>query len=111
MRIEKIERRNIHTYPFKYTYTPAEEFFAPEKAALYAHIPFCRKKCHFCDYTIYTNTTAELRESYVAALCEEIKRFPLIPCFPSFQVDALYIGGGTPGLLDTGQLVTPVHLP
>ncbi|MGD2089943.1 MAG: radical SAM family heme chaperone HemW [Candidatus Aminicenantes bacterium] len=104
MELKEIERRNIHTYPFKYTYTPAKEFFSPEKAAIYVHIPFCRKKCHFCDYIIYTNTTAELRENYVNAVCEEIKRFPSIPCFPSFQIDALYIGGGTPGLLEKNQL-------
>ncbi len=101
----EVERRNIHTYPFKYTHTPANQFFAPERAAMYVHIPFCRRKCHFCDYLIYTGTSAELRQSYVDAACTEIQRFPTIPCYPPFEIDALYFGGGTPGLLETRQLL------
>ncbi|MBI2910349.1 MAG: coproporphyrinogen III oxidase family protein [Chloroflexi bacterium] len=104
MSAEKIERRNIHTYPFKYTHTPAEEFFASEKAAIYVHIPFCTKRCHFCDYVVRIGSNSSLREQYVDAVCKEIRQFRSIPCFPSFLIDALYVGGGTPGLLESRQL-------
>lgn len=105
MEIKKFERRNIHTYPFKYTCTTdPDEYFSPEKAALYIHVPFCLKKCHFCDYHIKVNASAELKEKYVRAVCQEIKRFPSLRCFPSFNIEALYIGGGTPGILETEQI-------
>jgi oxygen-independent coproporphyrinogen-3 oxidase len=99
------ERRNIHTYPFKYKYEAPEKFFAPEKAAIYVHIPFCRRKCHFCDYTVCIGSDYELRNNYVDAVCEEIRGFHKTACFPKFIIDALYIGGGTPGLLDSDQIV------
>ncbi len=101
----KSVRRNIHTYPFKYNRTPTEEFLGADKAAIYVHIPFCKKKCHFCDYKTYTNTSAEFREEYISALCKEISRFNKIPCFPSLKIDALYIGGGTPSLLSTEDII------
>lgn len=102
---EQYVRRNIHTYPFKYTYTSYEEFFRKPLASVYIHIPFCSTKCHFCDYTVYVNTKEDLRERYVRALCEEIRRFPENPVFPRFDVEAIYFGGGTPGLLSAEQLI------
>lgn len=99
-----IVRRNIHTYPFKYSFTDAEEFFAPSLGSIYIHIPFCTKKCHFCEYVVTTSPDLDLRASYVDALCKEIKRFTEIGCFPKYRIDALYIGGGTPGLLEGKQL-------
>jgi oxygen-independent coproporphyrinogen-3 oxidase len=97
-------RRNIHTYPFKYEYLDPSEFFAPESAVIYLHIPFCQRKCHFCDYVVYTHTKDEQRERYVQALCKEIERFPDNPVFPRFRIDSVYFGGGTPGLLEAEQL-------
>ncbi|HWN43546.1 MAG TPA: radical SAM family heme chaperone HemW [Thermoanaerobaculia bacterium] len=98
-------RRNIHTYPFKYTRIEGEEFFTPAPGVLYLHIPFCSTKCHFCDYTVYTNKSAETKARYVEALCEEIRRFPEHPTFPRFRIEAIYFGGGTPGLLEAQQLL------
>lgn len=102
---EKYIRRNIHTYPFKYTYTDFEGFFKKESAAIYIHIPFCSTKCHFCDYTVFVNTNDDLREEYVAALCREIRQFPDNPVFPDFHITSIYFGGGTPGLLSAEQLI------
>lgn len=102
---EQYIRRNIHTYPFKYTYADYDSFFRKEPAAIYIHIPFCSTKCHFCDYTVYVGTSNDLREKYVKALCEEIRRFPTNPVFPRFAIDAIYFGGGTPGLLSAEQLI------
>jgi oxygen-independent coproporphyrinogen III oxidase len=100
-----ITRRNIHTYPFKYRYLDHDEFFALEPAVLYLHVPFCIKKCGFCDYTVYTNRPAPAREQYVQALQREIREFPQHRTFPHFAVDAIYFGGGTPGILEGEQLV------
>ncbi|AXS41687.1 radical SAM family heme chaperone HemW [Breoghania sp. L-A4] len=102
---EKYIRRNIHTYPFKYTYSEFNDFFKMQDASIYIHIPFCSTKCHFCDYTVYVNTKLDLREQYVQALCVEIERFPDNPVFPRFEIKAIYFGGGTPGLLSSEQLI------
>lgn len=64
---------------------------------LYIHIPFCRKRCHYCDF--YTLTTTSLIEDFTKALQEEIKsRLIGIP------IQHIYFGGGTPSLLSIGQL-------
>ncbi|GLY30464.1 radical SAM family heme chaperone HemW [Kineosporia sp. NBRC 101731] len=99
-----IIRRNIHTYPFKYQYVDYDEYFRPESAVLYLHVPFCLQKCGFCDYTVYINRGAEVREKYVQALEKEIRTYPQHGVFPRFNVDAIYFGGGTPGLLEGEQL-------
>lgn len=98
-------RRNIHTYPFKYQHIPAKEFFAKEPGSIYIHIPFCSTKCHFCDYTVYTDKGADVRARYVDALCREIEMFGANRAFPGFEIQAIYLGGGTPGLLTGDQLV------
>ena len=102
---EKQIRRNIHTYPFKYSHLAPEVFFARERAVIYIHIPFCNTKCHFCDYVVYINTTEDLRAAYVEALLKEIRAFPDNKAFPGFTIDAIYIGGGTPGVLTANQLI------
>lgn len=99
-------RRSIHTYPFKYSPFQADRFFGLQNGALYVHIPFCSTKCHFCDFTVYTNKTDDMREQYVQRLCQEIARFPEYhPVFPRFKIDTMYFGGGTPGLLSSEQLI------
>jgi oxygen-independent coproporphyrinogen III oxidase len=100
-----ITRRNIHTYPFKYQYLDYEDYFAPESSVLYLHVPFCIQKCGFCDYTVYINKSEDAREQYVQALQREIRAFPTHGTFPRFSVDAIYFGGGTPGILTGEQLV------
>lgn len=102
---EKYIRRNIHTYPFNYTYTDFGNFFRKQDASIYIHIPFCSTKCHFCDYTVMVNSKDDLREAYVQALIKEIEAFPANPVFPRFRIEAIYFGGGTPGLLTAEQLI------
>jgi oxygen-independent coproporphyrinogen-3 oxidase len=97
-------RRNIHTYPFKYKYVPPPEFFKKELASIYIHIPFCSTKCHFCDYTVYTHKSDEVKDAYVQRLGEEIRRFAADRAFPGYRIDAIYFGGGTPGSLSGEQL-------
>lgn len=64
-------------------------------AGLYLHIPFCRKKCAYCDF--YSSfATEELIDRYVSALIREIEKRggPF-----GRPVDSIYFGGGTPSLL------------
>ena len=60
--------------------------------AIYIHIPFCDKKCEYCDFCTYINMEKEYRK-YVDYLIREIRMYP------KFKYDTIYFGGGTPSLL------------
>jgi oxygen-independent coproporphyrinogen-3 oxidase len=71
---------------------------------LYIHIPFCRKRCRFCYFRVYTNQNAQAIENYVQALEQE---FQLLSQQPGVQERTLrfaYFGGGTPSYLSSKQL-------
>ncbi|MEM9537196.1 MAG: radical SAM family heme chaperone HemW [Cyanobacteria bacterium P01_E01_bin.45] len=81
--------------------SPATQFtrpFAPPTAA-YLHIPFCRRRCHYCDFATGRGTP-ELIERYVQALCQQIQQ--VTGEFPPLQT--VFFGGGTPSLLSGEQL-------
>ncbi len=65
------------------------------RLGIYIHIPFCIRKCAYCDF--YSITQMELREAYVDALIEQIETFRLSA--KHHIVDSIYLGGGTPSLL------------
>jgi len=65
---------------------------------LYIHVPFCQSKCPYCDF--YSITDETLISAYLAALDLEARLYR--DQFPAF--DSLYLGGGTPTLLDGAQL-------
>jgi len=63
--------------------------------SLYIHIPFCIKRCNYCDFNTYANRI-ELISLYVTALCNEINQLGKI-C--NNKVHTIYFGGGTPSFL------------
>jgi len=63
----------------------------------YVHIPFCRRKCHYCSFVSFAKE--ELREKYISSLLGEIKTR-----YNGEKLKTLYIGGGTPSLLSAGQI-------
>jgi putative oxygen-independent coproporphyrinogen III oxidase len=66
---------------------------------IYVHIPFCVRKCFYCDFN--SGPAAEpARERYVAALCGEIRQSP----YRGQEARTLFFGGGTPSELDGRQL-------
>lgn len=72
-------------------------------AGLYIHIPFCESRCIYCGF--YSTTALHLREEYVEALCREMelrKARPALSCHGA--IETVYIGGGTPSLLNTRQV-------
>ena len=69
---------------------------------LYLHIPFCRSKCAYCDFTSYAGKEG-LIDAYLDALKEEAAAHkPILGGRGGFNT--LYIGGGTPSLLSAEQL-------
>ena len=71
---------------------------------LYLHIPFCRKRCKFCYFKVFTNVNAEAIERYVSALCQEISLVAEQPVMKDRQFRFVYFGGGTPSFLSVKQL-------
>ena len=69
--------------------------------ALYLHIPFCRRRCSYCDFNTYT-TLGDLQGDYVDALAREIRLVGASGGRPA--VRTIFFGGGTPSLLTPGQL-------
>ena len=65
---------------------------------IYIHIPFCRRKCRYCDF--YSTTDLSLKSAFLNALEREIK----MTDSRSLKFDSLYIGGGTPTVLDADDI-------
>ncbi len=71
-----------------------------QKAGLYIHIPFCEKKCGYCDF--YSITQIERIDEFVDALLAEIRL--AAPLYRNLSVDTIFFGGGTPTILSTTQI-------
>lgn len=69
---------------------------------LYIHIPFCVKKCAYCDF-LSGPSTAEKRREYVNLLCEEIESAKERTA--GYEVSTIFFGGGTPSILEGEQLM------
>ncbi len=70
-----------------------------QNAGLYIHIPFCEKRCNYCDF--FSSTNKDLLDRYVDEVSSEIKR--VSERFPA-KIETIYLGGGTPSLLSLGHL-------
>jgi oxygen-independent coproporphyrinogen-3 oxidase len=71
---------------------------------LYLHIPFCRKRCHFCYFRVYTGKNASEVEEYLDLLAREWELYAQQPAIAGRPLDFVYFGGGTPSFLSTKQL-------
>src|ERR1700674_2989777 len=82
------------------------------RAGVYVQVPFCQTKCTYCNF--HTGVVSSARFApYVRCVCEEIARHGEFYAAASVDlpaeiadaiVDTIYIGGGTPSLLDAGHL-------
>lgn len=68
---------------------------------LYLHIPFCERKCAYCDF-LSAPADSPVRISYIKKLQEEIAYYG--PQFEEYQVSSIFFGGGTPTILEGYQL-------
>ena len=75
---------------------------------MYLHIPFCRKRCHFCYFRVYVNKSSRDVEHYLDVLAREWELYLERPAIAGRTIDFVYFGGGTPSFLSTGQLRTLV---
>ena len=77
------------------------------KLGIYIHIPFCLRKCLYCDF-LSDKACESDRADYVEALCNEIKYFAITDgkLTESHIVRTVFFGGGTPSILEGGQIAT-----
>lgn len=71
-----------------------------EHIGVYVHIPFCSKKCYYCDFVSYAGKKNQIPQ-YIEALKKEIDFYD----FNKYIVDTIYIGGGTPSFIDSTYIV------
>jgi oxygen-independent coproporphyrinogen-3 oxidase len=71
---------------------------------LYLHIPFCRKRCHFCYFRVYTDKNAQEIGRYLDVLGKEWEMYARQPAIAGRPLNFVYFGGGTPSFLSTQQL-------
>src|SRR5262249_4051335 len=71
---------------------------------LYLHIPFCRKRCHFCYFRVYTDKNAQEVARYLDILAREWELYVRQPAIAGRPLAFAYFGGGTPSFLSTQQL-------
>ncbi|MDE0021675.1 MAG: coproporphyrinogen-III oxidase family protein [Candidatus Poribacteria bacterium] len=71
---------------------------------LYMHIPFCRKRCKFCYFRVYTDKNARDIETYTNALATEVETYAALPRIENRPLHFVYFGGGTPSYISSRHL-------
>jgi oxygen-independent coproporphyrinogen-3 oxidase len=71
---------------------------------LYLHIPFCRKRCKFCYFRVYTDKNADDVATYSRALVTEVELYSRTEAVGGRALEFVYFGGGTPSYLSATQL-------
>ena len=71
---------------------------------IYYHVPFCRKRCHFCYFKVYTDKNSNDVRRYLSATIEELRTYSESPYLQGRKPKFVYFGGGTPSYLSAQQL-------
>ncbi|WP_372370495.1 coproporphyrinogen-III oxidase family protein [Candidatus Uabimicrobium sp. HlEnr_7] len=102
---------NYPPYSFwkkEYSNTAQEMLVKPvadkRNLGFYLHIPFCRKRCKFCYFRVYTDKNKKQREDYIYNLVKELELYANSPVVADRLVNFFYIGGGTPSALSAEQI-------
>lgn len=70
--------------------------------SLYIHIPFCMRKCSYCDFLSFSGCSEQLQKDYMHQLFREMDYYKEIA--KDYRVQTIFIGGGTPSLLQEGLM-------
>ncbi len=81
-----------------------------KEIGIYIHIPFCKKKCKYCDFTSFCFDEEKIKE-YFRVLKSEIINFKLKDSFfDEYKITTIYFGGGTPSFPESKYIVRIVDL-
>lgn len=73
-----------------------------DKLSIYVHVPFCKQRCKFCEYTVLENTTDDIESEYVNLLLKEMDMYKQI--IGDKEIVGYDLGGGTPSKLSNENL-------
>lgn len=76
----------------------------PKEFGIYIHIPFCKRKCYYCDFISYSNKT-ELIDPYIESICLEIENWKKGINVSQYNITTIYIGGGTPSYIEPKHIL------
>ena len=76
----------------------------PAPLGLYYHVPFCRKRCHFCYFRVYTDKNSNDVRRYLSATMKELRAYADSTYLKGRKPKFVYFGGGTPSYLSAQQL-------
>lgn len=76
--------------------------------SLYIHIPYCVQKCGYCDFNSYAGSQLSEQAGYVGALLTEMERWAARPELAGVPVPTLFLGGGTPTMLEGRHLAAVI---
>src|ERR1700722_7040065 len=71
---------------------------------VYLHIPFCRKRCHFCYFKVYTDKDSAAIRGYIDAALQELSIYAAKPAIAGRKANFVYFGRGTSSHLSVDQL-------
>jgi len=74
------------------------------RLGVYLHIPFCRKRCHFCYFRVYTDKDSTAIKAYLDLAIRELELYGTQPFIGGRKPQFVYFGGGTPSYLSESQL-------
>lgn len=77
------------------------ELWYRDNLGIYVHIPFCIKKCNYCDFNSYEGMD-DIFDAYIDAIFAEMQKIKLQ--VNDRRVDSIFIGGGTPSILPLGMI-------
>jgi oxygen-independent coproporphyrinogen-3 oxidase len=72
-----------------------------EELGIYIHIPFCKKKCSYCDFKSFSEIDESVQEKYINCVIKEIQNFK---ADKNHSVNTIYIGGGTPSFINANNI-------
>ena len=72
---------------------------ARKELGIYIHIPYCKRKCSYCDFISYTDN--KLEDEYINSIIKELKKYSL----EEYDITTIYIGGGTPSYIKSENIV------
>jgi len=102
---------NYPPFSFWQTEKTGDAFAALDRApapgtplGIYLHIPFCRKRCHFCYFRVYTDKDSIQIKSYIEGAAKELELYAQRRFIDGRKPNFIYFGGGTPSYLSSDQL-------
>jgi putative oxygen-independent coproporphyrinogen III oxidase len=87
----------VEVCPLPIAHSPSPSFKALPPLSLYIHIPWCARKCPYCDFNSHEARGAVPEDRYVAALVADLEH--ALPAVWGRRVHSVFLGGGTPSLL------------